>query len=250
LIVPCEVCHLLDMTRATMSIVLAGLLTGLVATPLQAVTARFSCRDGAHCDLDNSCDGSCLIRYCGVTSLRVCGRRNKKALEMYPQQLVAGEVERYSSRNYHRRVRCRPATARCNKPPARVCTLTLGPPVARTFNCHATLARSERDSFGVLFVSLRGDALNARAQFRLPQATSGSWNLAGTDYNGGMDGLEPLGFSSFHADRFTAGTGYDADITVDSAFDGGVSEVRGSLRGTLAYGTTSEQTLVTFSVDF
>jgi hypothetical protein len=45
-------------------------------------------------------------------------------------------------------------------------------------------------------------------------------------------------------------TGYEATITVDSDFDGGVSEVRGSLRGTFAYGYTTEQTLVTFSADF
>ena len=98
--------------------------------------------------------------------------------------------------------------------------------------------------------SMHADDLNARVDFRLPLAASGSWSLAGTDSVGGMFGLEQLGFPSFHADRFTAGTGYDADITVDSGFDGGVSEVRGSLRGTLAYGYTFEQTLVTFSAEF
>ena len=75
--------------------------------------------------------------------------------------------------------------------------------------------------------------------------------MAGTEYNGGLYGLEPLGFPfGFYADRFTAGTGYDADITVDSDFDGGVSEVRGNLRGTLAYGPESNAVLVTFSAEF
>ena len=102
----------------------------------------------------------------------------------------------------------------------------------------------------MLYISLRTNELNARGQFRLPAATSGSWSLAGTDYNGGLYGLEPLGFPSFYTSRFTASTGYDANITVDSSFDGGVSEVRGSLRGSLAYGPETNQVLVTFSADF
>jgi hypothetical protein len=131
-----------------------------------------------------------------------------------------------------------------------VCTFTLGAPFNRQFACRATLGQAEADARGLLFLTVRDGAQSAIGYFQLPRAASGHYSeMDGSVNMWTLPGFES--FSAFTADDSLPGTEYVADVTLDSDFDVGVSEVRGRIEGALNYGgTESPESLVPFSVEF
>jgi hypothetical protein len=217
-----------------------------------ARTFRLACRDGGACDLDDSCDGACLIRTCGnyTVGLRHCGRRSGKGLRGYASQIAAGTVVGECEKGICERYRCRRAARRC-APPSRACTVTVGPPFERQFACRVTLSRAEADPAGRLNVAVRDGTVAATGGIWIPRADAGHYTKsAGTYANISLP--EPPGpYSQLHlvVDEFSAGTDIVADVTIDSEFVAGVSEVRGAVQGLARFGSPPG-VLVPFVMEF
>jgi hypothetical protein len=231
-----------------MALLAAAAIVGPISDG-HAIVARVSCRDGARCDLDKTCDGACLMRICGTVTAgpRICGRHSANGLEAYPSQLVAAGTDRQCEHGTCQVVRCRRAAKRC-KPVARSCTFALGSPFDRQFGCRVTLGRAAADPGGFLFLTAREGSGSAIGLFELPSAASGHYEQAEGEH--GYVNMSTLpGFDSWlTAYDYQPGTGFVADVTLDSEFDGGVGEVRGNVQGTFTYG--SPGVLVPFSIEF
>jgi hypothetical protein len=235
------------MVRTALVLALSASIVVAAAGESGGRVARVVCRDGARCDLDRSCDGVCLVKVCpqGGGSYAFCGRR--KAAALFPQPVVAGQVSEECSKGQCLRVRCRNARRTCEAP-TRPCTLSLGPPFDRQFECRASLGRSTSDTAGLLYLAVRDGARFAGGIVILPSAVSGHytsadgarahidlWLLAGFDY-------------VVSVDRFTPGTELDADVTIESEIRPGLSEVRGTMQGVFGYANGT--VLVPFAVQF
>ncbi len=242
------------MRRLLVFALFAAMLIGPLANAVNgARVLRIGCRDGARCDIDGACDGSCFMLVCGNVrhGLRHC-RPNPRKTRYHRWQVSAGEADGACDNGVCMRIRCRPAAQTCVSR-GLPCTLTLGAPFDRKFDCRALFndwPDFENPDGATLALTLRDGARSAVGWIGLRRAASGHYTASNPAF-ANIDIPPIAGVDLPPHIRIlpeVAGGEIVADVTVGSKLSYYLFEAAGSVHGAFVYGTPP--TLVPFAVDF